>query len=109
MPMALVNPSITVLPSDKLPYEEGCLSFPGIRGDVIRPDRISVAYQDLHGIAHTLTCDGLLAHCIQHEVDHLDGTLYIDRMKTRSFATGEHAKAQYAGKPIAEVRKMLGL
>lgn len=83
MPMALVNPSITVLPSDKLPYEEGCLSFPGIRGDVIRPDRISVAFQDLHGIAHTLTCDGLLARCVQHEVDHLNGVLFIDRMEKK--------------------------
>jgi peptide deformylase len=80
MPMALVNPSITVQPSDKLPYEEGCLSFPGIRGDVIRPDLITVAFQDLHGIAHSMTCDGLLARCIQHEVDHLNGVLFIDRM-----------------------------
>ena len=46
---------------------------------------------------------------LQHEVDHLDGTLYVDRMKTRSFATAEQAKATYAGKPIAEVRRMLGL
>lgn len=81
MPMALVNPSVTVQPSERLPYEEGCLSFPGIRGDILRPDRISVAFQDLNGVAHTLACDGLLARCIQHEVDHLNGVLFIDRME----------------------------
>lgn len=81
MPMALVNPKVTVHPSEKLPYEEGCLSFPGIRGDIFRSDRISVTYQDLHGVAHTLMCDGLLGRCVQHEVDHLNGVLFIDRME----------------------------
>jgi len=52
---------------------------------------------------------GWPARILQHEVDRLEGTLYVDRMKTRSFATAEEAKARYAGKPIAEVRKMLGL
>ncbi len=83
MPMALVNPSVTVQPSEKLPYEEGCLSFPGIRGDILRPDRISVTFQDLNGVAHTLVCDGLFARCIQHEVDHLNGVLFIDRMEKK--------------------------
>lgn len=80
MPMTLVNPSISIQASENLAYEEGCLSFPGIRGDVIRPDRISVAFQDLNGVAHTMVCNGLLARCIQHEVDHLNGVLFIDRM-----------------------------
>lgn len=81
MPMTLVNPKITfVRGTDEYLYEEGCLSFPNIRGDVGRPDAITVAFQDEHGIAHTLRCDGLLARCIQHEVDHLNGILFIDRM-----------------------------
>lgn len=83
MPLALANPAVTVLPSEKTVYEEGCLSFPDIRGDVIRPDAIRVVYQDLQGVSHTLECDGLLARCIQHEVDHLNGTLFIDRMEKR--------------------------
>jgi peptide deformylase len=80
MPMALVNPTIEFLPGDDYAYEEGCLSFPEIRGDVVRPDRIRVGFQDVAGVPHQLYCDGLFARCIQHEVDHLNGTLFIDRM-----------------------------
>lgn len=87
MPFALVNPAITFLPSDEFVYEEGCLSFPDIRGDVTRPDAIRVTYQDLQGTPHTLVCDDLLSRCIQHEVDHLNGTLFIDRMEKKVRAT----------------------
>lgn len=80
MPLVLVNPTVTALPSDETIYEEGCLSFPGIRGDVARPDTISVDFQDAQGVPHTLACTGLFARCIQHESDHLDGVLFIDRM-----------------------------
>ena len=86
MPMALSNPEVTPLPSDEFYYEEGCLSFPGVRGEVARPERISVSYQDLDGNPHSLECDGLLARCIQHEVDHLNGILFIDRMEKNTFA-----------------------
>ena len=86
MPMSLANPVITPLPSDEFYYEEGCLSFPGINADVARPECISVAYQDLDGVDHTLECDGLLARCIQHEVDHLNGVLFIDRMEKETYA-----------------------
>lgn len=81
MPIVIVNPAIGVVrgtPEDV--YEEGCLSFPEIRGDVVRPEAITVKYQDEHGTPHTLRCDGLLARCIQHEADHLNGVLFIDRM-----------------------------
>jgi len=81
MPMALVNPEIrTPYPDEATIYEEGCLSFPGITGDVVRPDLIEVSYRDEHGTPHVMKCDGLLGRCIQHEVDHLNGVLYIDRM-----------------------------
>jgi peptide deformylase len=83
MPLSLANPVVTVLPSEKTVYEEGCLSFPDIRGDVLRPDVIRVVFQDLQGTSHTLVCDGLLGRCIQHEVDHLNGTLFIDRMEKK--------------------------
>ena len=81
MPLSLANPSVDFLPSDEFYYEEGCLSFPEIRGDVARPGRIVVRYQDLDGAVHQLECDGLLSRCIQHEVDHLNGVLFIDRME----------------------------
>ncbi|MES2694832.1 MAG: peptide deformylase [Verrucomicrobiota bacterium] len=87
MPMVIANPQIAVHPGTKeTSYEEGCLSFPKIRGDVIRPDAITVKYQDQFGVPHVLICDGLFSRCIQHETDHLNGLLFIDRMdkKTRT-------------------------
>ena len=86
MPLSLANPEITPLPSDVYYYEEGCLSFPEIRGDVARPERILVRYQDLDGVRHELECDGLLARCIQHEADHLNGILFTDRMEKKVYA-----------------------
>ena len=86
MPLSLANPEVKTLPSDEYYYEEGCLSFPGINADVARPERIVVTYQDLDGVEHTLECDGLLARCIQHEVDHLIGVLFIDRMEKNTYA-----------------------
>jgi peptide deformylase len=85
MPFAVVNPQITPLPGTRsVLFEEGCLSFPGIRGDVTRPDAIIAVYQDLFGTPHTLKCTGMLSRCIQHEADHLNGTLFIDRMEKKS-------------------------
>ena len=86
MPLSLANPEITPLPSDEYYYEEGCLSFPEIRGDVARPERILVRYQDLDGVRHELECDGLLARCIQHEAEHLDGILFTERMEKKVYA-----------------------
>ena len=86
MPMALANPKIEVLPCDEYYYEEGCLSFPEIKGEVARPELIVVRYLDLEGNSHTLQCDGLLGRCIQHEVDHLNGILFIDRMEKEIYA-----------------------
>ncbi len=83
MPMSIANPKIEVLDSDDTIYEEGCLSFPGINGDVIRPDVIRVTFQDAAGTPHTLICNGLFSRCIQHETDHLNGTLFIDRMSKK--------------------------
>ena len=80
MPMVIANPSITAVPEPTTVYEEGCLSFPKIHGDVVRPDEITLKFQDAHGTPHTLHCNGLLSRCIQHEADHLNGILFIDRM-----------------------------
>ncbi len=81
MPMAIANPVLEVgkgVPTEVV--EEGCLSFPNIRGDVSRPVAITVRFQDEAGRPHVLSCDGLLSRCIQHEVDHLNGILFIERM-----------------------------
>lgn len=87
MPMALVNPEIKIVRgTDEYVAEEGCLSFPNIRGDVPRPDGIMVKFQDEIGTPHELRCDGLLSRCIQHEVDHLNGVLFIDRMEKKTRA-----------------------
>lgn len=88
MPMVLVNPEVTVVAdTPETIYEEGCLSFPKIRGDVVRPDEITVNFKDQHGIPHQLRCDGLFSRCIQHEVDHLNGVLFIERMTRKVRAT----------------------
>ena len=87
MPLVLVNPRIELpTPVDMEIMEEGCLSFRQVRGDVIRPEKIEVFYQDLEGESHHLVCEGLLSRCIQHEVDHLNGILFIDRMTKPDFA-----------------------
>jgi len=80
MPMVIANPELSAVPEPEDVAEEGCLSFPGINGDVVRPDEIEVKYRDEHGTAHVLRCNGLFARCIQHEADHLNGVLFIDRM-----------------------------
>jgi peptide deformylase len=87
MPMVIANPVLTIRAATaEAVSEEGCLSFPHIRGDVGRPEAISVRYQDEHGVPHVLACDGLLARCIQHEYDHLHGILFIDRMAKKARA-----------------------
>jgi peptide deformylase len=87
MPMVIANPQVTVLPgTPETTYEEGCLSFPKIRGDVVRPDAITTKFQDERGVPHILKCDGLFSRCIQHEVDHLNGVLFIERMDKRTRA-----------------------
>ncbi len=96
MPLVLANPKVELLPSAKTSYEEGCLSFPEIRGDISRPDLVRVTFQDAQGTPHTLTCNGLFGRCIQHEVDHLNGTLFIDRMDKAARRPLERAIAALA-------------
>ncbi|MGA1205656.1 MAG: peptide deformylase [Opitutales bacterium] len=83
MPMALVNPVLETLPGKTVRGEEGCLSFPGIRGEVPRAQAIQVRYQDIQGTERTLVCSGWFARVVQHEVDHLNGKLFIDHMDKR--------------------------
>jgi peptide deformylase len=80
MPMLLANATVTVPPGEPDTYTEGCLSFPGVTGDVERVERAIVRYRDADGAPHVLECAGLLARCVQHEHDHCQGVLYIARM-----------------------------
>jgi peptide deformylase len=83
-PVVYINPSLTDPSGSLEPYEEGCLSLPDIRGDVYRPEAITITAIDLEGKRFTTTAAGLLARCWQHEFDHLEGVLIIDRMTQMS-------------------------
>ena len=77
-PMYFVNPEIVSTSKDDATYEEGCLSVPGQFAEIDRPDRCQVKYLDYNGKTKELKAEGLLATCIQHEIDHLEGILFID-------------------------------
>jgi peptide deformylase len=79
-PFALVNPRVVESSADKEKAEEGCLSIPGVSAAVERPARVIVEGLDANGHPVRLEADGLLARCLQHEIDHLDGVLFIDRI-----------------------------
>lgn len=77
-PLVFINPEITVLDPELGDYDEGCLSVPGYYETVHRPKSISVTALDRNGQTYTQQLDGLLAICLQHEIDHLDGKLFVD-------------------------------
>ncbi len=77
-PMVFINPKVTFLTDETLPYEEGCLSVPQIYDKVERASRVKINAIDLDGKAFEQEADGLLAVCIQHEMDHLNGKLFVD-------------------------------
>ena len=79
-PMVFVNPEIVWSSDEQSTYEEGCLSIPQYYEEVERPAKVRVRYQDEKGEAHELEADGLLATCLQHEIDHLEGKLFIDHL-----------------------------
>lgn len=80
MPLLFANAKVTIPAGEGEIYTEGCLSFPGITGDVERIEKAIVQFRDADGAPHTLECEGLLARCVQHEHDHCQGVLFIDRM-----------------------------
>ncbi len=79
-PFVLINPVITDHSSKTVDYEEGCLSLPGIFSTVSRPDKVTVTALDREGKETVIEAKGLLARVFQHEIDHLDGHLFIDRI-----------------------------
>ena len=77
-PMVLINPDITWTSEETRAYEEGCLSIPEYYEQVERPDRVRFRYRDLDGNVIEAEAEGVLATCLQHEIDHLNGVLFID-------------------------------
>ncbi|MEM9850580.1 MAG: peptide deformylase [Pseudomonadota bacterium] len=77
-PLVLINPHIVWMSEEKTTYNEGCLSLPDMYEDVTRPAQCTVQFLDERGTEHERTFDGLWSTCAQHEIDHLDGKLFID-------------------------------
>ncbi len=77
-PLVFINPAITVLEGEEHEYDEGCLSVPGFYETITRPDKIRVTALDREGKSFEMLPEGLLAVCIQHELDHLNGKLFVD-------------------------------
>lgn len=95
-PRVFINPEIVASEGGQV-YQEGCLSVPGIFADVTRADTITVRFLDRQGVAQELTTDGLLAVCVQHEMDHLEGKLFIDYLSP--------LKREMVRKKLAKSRK----
>ena len=98
-PLVFVNPEITARSGEQV-YQEGCLSVPGIFADVTRANEITVRALDRHGQPFELAADGLLAVCIQHEMDHLLGKLFVDYLSP--------LKREMVRKKLAKQRKLAG-
>ena len=79
-PQVFINPEILASSDDRSVYEEGCLSIPDYYAEVERPATVTVKYLDANGVEQTVEADGLLATCLQHEIDHLNGVLFIDHI-----------------------------
>ncbi|MGU3360521.1 peptide deformylase [Methylobacterium sp. M6A4_1b] len=98
-PQVFLDPEIVWASEEKRIYDEGCLSIPEFYGEVERPDRVRVRFRDLQGEEREIEADGLLATCIQHEIDHLDGVLFIDHLSKlkRDRVVKKFAKAAKRG------------
>lgn len=99
-PLVFINPEIVTSSDDRSVYEEGCLSIPDYYAEVERPARVTVKYLDRDGKEQLTEADGLLATCVQHEIDHLNGVLFIDyisrlkrEMVIKKFTKAAKAKA----------------
>lgn len=99
-PLVFINPTVVASSDERSVYEEGCLSIPDYYAEVERPAKVTVDYFDADGARHTVEADGLLATCLQHEIDHLNGVLFIDyisrlkrEMVIKKFTKAAKAKA----------------
>jgi peptide deformylase len=102
-PFILINPTITQSSRDVCIIQEGCLSIPGVFLNVVRPEVIEVSYKDENGRPQKITATGLLARVIQHEIDHLNGVMFVDRVDNALALNEEltkHGFSTQAVKPL---------
>jgi peptide deformylase len=107
--MVLVNPTIVEYSDDTAEFFEGCLSVAGFSALVKRSRRVAVEYMDERAQPQRLEAFGWFARILQHEIDHLHGSLYIDHMETRSFTSIENIGRHWKDLPVEAVRSALGL
>lgn len=105
----IVNPAITLLDDPGIEFFEGCLSLAGFTAVVPRARRVRVDCVDHNGKSKTIEASGWYARILQHEIDHLQGTVYIDRMYARSFMEMENYTRHWRDKPTPEALKLLGV
>jgi peptide deformylase len=104
----LINPVVTVVDQSPVEFFEGCLSVPGFAALVARARKVKVDALNEKAEAVSITAEGWYARIVQHEVDHLNGKLYIDRMEPRSFMTTQNLERHWRTMSIAEIRARLG-
>jgi peptide deformylase len=107
--LALFNPHIVAYSEDTADFFEGCLSVSGFSALVRRSRSVTVEYLDEQAEPRRLEAAGWFARILQHEIDHLDGRLYLDRMETRTFSTMDNLARYWKDLPIAAVRDKLGI
>jgi peptide deformylase len=110
-PLFLINPKIVKLGDEPSLYEEGCLSIPDYYAEVERPGSVTVSYLDREGHEQLIEADGILSTCLQHEIDHLDGKLFIDllsRLKRDMVIKKFTKAARQTGKPSTSGHRMVG-
>jgi len=105
----IINPKITEIGGERAEFFEGCLSLSGFSAVVPRARRVRVESLDEHGKKNTIEASGWYARILQHEIDHLQGALYIDRMRTRTFSSLDNWTQFWKGKPVSEIGKALGV
>jgi peptide deformylase len=105
----IVNPALEIIGDDRAEFFEGCLSLAGFTALVSRARAVRVTCLDEHGKHKVIEATGWYARILQHEIDHLAGTLYIDRMRTRSFTSMENLAEFWKGKPVDAIRAELEL
>lgn len=103
----IINPKITEMGGEKVGFFEGCLSLSGFSALVPRARRVHVECLDEHGKKKVIEASGWYARILQHEIDHLHGGLYIDRMWSRTFTSLDNWTQFWKGKPMSEIRKTL--
>ncbi len=103
-PLVLINPTIKQVSKEVCVAQEGCLSIPNVYIDVKRPEVVEIAYKDEYGRPRTLKANDLLSRCIQHEMDHLNGVVFVDRVENSLTLAQELSKNGFsyqAVKPVA--------